>query len=206
MSYADEVIRDAIATMPAEVLREVLLANLNADALRAILLAAVAYKLTGKVHAGPTVAMARSKASSKPAKASTAPAKGKATTGRAKGYRRRPEDMETMVAAVGSYIDATPGHGAEQIAAALNVSTKELALPIRKLLNAGQIRTEGQKRGTRYYPVDGAAKPAEEPKRKRHPRIHAIPNDPEPVETEQTGSAPEHMVEAANAIEQAAAE
>ena len=42
----------------------------------------------------------------------------------------------------------------------MKVATKHLKLPIAKLMEAKQLRTEGQKRGTRYFPAGGGAAPA----------------------------------------------
>jgi hypothetical protein len=39
----------------------------------------------------------------------------------------------------------------ENAGKAVGLSTKEMALPIRKLLAARSIRTEGQRRGTKYF-------------------------------------------------------
>jgi hypothetical protein len=49
------------------------------------------------------------------------------------------------------HIRQNPGQGAEQIGKAVGLSTKDMALPIRKLLAARSIRTEGQRRGTKYF-------------------------------------------------------
>lgn len=200
MSYADDVIRDAVASMPAEAIRKVLLDNLNPDALRAVLLAAVTLKLTGELPKGPTVA----KASSKPAKEPRASGKAKPATARAKGEKRSPDELANMQNHVREILASQPGLTAEGLAVATGWATKDLAIPIRKLLNAKQIRTEGQKRGTRYYPAEASATTAEEPKRKRHPRIHAIPSDPAPVQMEQVEGEPERSVETDDAIEHAA--
>ena len=53
---------------------------------------------------------------------------------------------------VGNHIKSNPGQGVEQIAKALGTSTKELTLPIRKLLGDKKITSKGQKRATRYFP------------------------------------------------------
>lgn len=50
------------------------------------------------------------------------------------------------------HIAAHPGVRIEQINASLGTATKELALPLRQLVDAGTLRTEGQRRGTKYYP------------------------------------------------------
>jgi len=40
----------------------------------------------------------------------------------------------------------------EQIKLALGASTKDLALPMRKLVASGAVRSEGAKRATTYFP------------------------------------------------------
>jgi YD repeat-containing protein len=41
----------------------------------------------------------------------------------------------------------------EDIARDTGMTTKDLSLPIKKLLGASQVTTEGQKRATRYFPA-----------------------------------------------------
>jgi hypothetical protein len=67
------------------------------------------------------------------------------------GQRRDPRDLARLVAAVRSHIGSHPGEGAETIAKQLGITTKELALPIQKLLADKAIRKTGQKRATRYF-------------------------------------------------------
>jgi predicted transcriptional regulator len=53
--------------------------------------------------------------------------------------------------AVHAAIKAKPGSSVEQLGKSLGMQTKQLALPIRKLLAAKQVKTKGQRRGTRYF-------------------------------------------------------
>ncbi len=53
-----------------------------------------------------------------------------------------------MTEQVGNHIKSNPGQGVEQIAKALSTTTKELTLPIRKLLGDKKITSKGQKRAT----------------------------------------------------------
>ncbi|MFO0759505.1 MAG: hypothetical protein U0359_23640 [Byssovorax sp.] len=57
-----------------------------------------------------------------------------------------------MTEQVFNHIKSNPNQGVEQIAKALGTSTKELTLPIRKLLADKKITSKGQKRATRYSP------------------------------------------------------
>lgn len=93
----------------------------------------------------PKVAKAAPKAAPKPA-AKPAAAKRKA------GEKRSPDELAQITEGVFNYIKSNPGQGVEQIAKALATSTKELTLPIRKLLNDKKVGSKGQKRATRYFP------------------------------------------------------
>jgi DNA-binding NtrC family response regulator len=81
------------------------------------------------------------------------------------GGRRSPAQLSRTVAELKSQIAANPGQSIEQIASALGTKTRVLALPVKKLIAAGDIRKEGVKRNTRYFPASGGAQPAPEPKR-----------------------------------------
>lgn len=70
---------------------------------------------------------------------------------RAKGAKRPAQDLEAIQTKALGYIQSHPGERIEQINAALGTSTKELALPIKKLIASKAIRTEGQRRATKYF-------------------------------------------------------
>jgi len=74
------------------------------------------------------------------------------------GIRRDPEALAATVKDVGAYIHAHPGQGVEQIKVALGRTSKELALPIKKLLAAKVVSTKGQKRATKYFPAGKGVK------------------------------------------------
>jgi hypothetical protein len=69
-----------------------------------------------------------------------------------KGQKRDPKDLEKIVAAVGAHVKDHPGEGVEHIAKHLGVATKEITLPIAKLLEQKAIKKKGVKRATRYFP------------------------------------------------------
>jgi hypothetical protein len=71
---------------------------------------------------------------------------------RAKGAKRSPEELEQLTAQLAKYVKGNPGQGIEAIAAGMGVSTKELALPAKKLLADKVLKTKGQKRATKYFP------------------------------------------------------
>lgn len=52
-----------------------------------------------------------------------------------------------------AFVRSNPGLRLEEIAREMGVPSKELKYPVSKLLDAGALRTEGQARGTRYYPT-----------------------------------------------------
>jgi hypothetical protein len=54
-----------------------------------------------------------------------------------------------------SEIQANPGLRVEQIGRTLGAATKDLTLPLKKLLSQRLVRSEGQRRATRYFPAGG---------------------------------------------------
>lgn len=91
-----------------------------------------------------------------------APKSGKPMTAGAlsDGEDRRPKRDETTIQEAQekflAFVRANPGQRIEQINHALGTTTKDLALPIRKLIASKQIRVEGQRRATTYF-IRGAA-------------------------------------------------
>jgi hypothetical protein len=80
---------------------------------------------------------------------------GAARVGRPRGGRgakRSPADLEALSEQLGSFVKANPGLRIEQINKQLGTTTKDLALPIRKLIATGVITSKGQKRSTTYFP------------------------------------------------------
>src|SRR5215475_9090557 len=76
------------------------------------------------------------------------------TRGRARGRgaKRSPEDLEALSEKFASFVKTHPGLRIEQINKELGTTTKDLALPIRKLIAEGQITAKGKKRSTTYFP------------------------------------------------------
>lgn len=70
---------------------------------------------------------------------------------RAKGAKRDPKLLAALTDKLGDYIKKNPGNRIEQIGKALGTPTKDLALPVKKLLAAKKIATKGQKRATTYF-------------------------------------------------------
>ncbi|MBL8801053.1 MAG: hypothetical protein JNN27_03595 [Planctomycetes bacterium] len=80
------------------------------------------------------------------AAASAAPAPRKGKRG-----KRTPEDVAKMGEAVVAYVAKHPGVSVEQIKKALGVETRDLQLPIVRMVAAKKIKTTGKKRGTKYF-------------------------------------------------------
>ncbi len=80
-------------------------------------------------------------------------AKAKATTRRRKGkrIRRSTEDVEALGARILAHLKANPGQGVTEIARALRRTSKDLKLPIQKLLADKKLKTKGERRGTKYF-------------------------------------------------------
>jgi hypothetical protein len=84
---------------------------------------------------------------------STAAAGGGATRrSLAKGAKRPPGEISKLTARLNDYVKAHKGERIEQIAKGMGVSTRELNLPVKKLIATKAIRTKGHKRATQYFP------------------------------------------------------
>jgi hypothetical protein len=100
--------------------------------------------------------------------------KKKATRGarpvRRKGGRRSSESVAATAEAIVRHVRSNPGQNVTEIGDALGLSSKDLRLPIQKLVGEKQLRTTGQRRGTRYHPAGrrgGVRKKAAAPRRKK---------------------------------------
>ena len=86
---------------------------------------------------------------------SSAPAgparRGRPAGARGRGGKRSSEDLGATSDQILEHVRANPGQRAEQIGSAIGLSTREMRLPIQKLLDRRSIRTEGQRRGTKYF-------------------------------------------------------
>lgn len=68
------------------------------------------------------------------------------------GAKRSTEDLEALSTKFVAFVKAQPGLRIEQINKELGTVTKELALPIKKLIAEGMISAKGTKRSTQYFP------------------------------------------------------
>jgi len=90
-------------------------------------------------------------------RAAATPAPRAARGRRPKGEKRPAGEIEATMKKVGDFIAKNPGLRIEQINQQLGTKTKELALPLRKLIAGKVIKTKGEKRATTYYPAKGKA-------------------------------------------------
>lgn len=76
---------------------------------------------------------------------------GSSNGGRGKGEKRPPNELKALADKFVAYVAKNPGLRVEQINAHLGTTTKDMALPIRKLIADGIIKTKGEKRSTQYF-------------------------------------------------------
>ena len=70
---------------------------------------------------------------------------------RPEGGRRRSEDLAALSRRFVAFVRAHPGLRIEQINREMGTQTKDLALPIRKLVADRVVRTRGRRRSTTYF-------------------------------------------------------
>jgi hypothetical protein len=73
--------------------------------------------------------------------------------------RRTPAEIEAAKASIAAYVKANPGCPMSDITDALGLDSITLRAQVNELLDAGSIRKEGKKRGTRYFAGSGNSKP-----------------------------------------------
>jgi hypothetical protein len=111
----------------------------------------------------------------KAASASSAPSATGARRGRppgksSRGGKRSTEEVDQMAERIATFVKSNPGLGLEAIASGIGTSTKELKLPVIKLLASRTLRKTGQKRGTKYFAGGGGGRGAGTPARKSAPK------------------------------------
>jgi hypothetical protein len=68
-----------------------------------------------------------------------------------RGAKRTAADLDGLGAQFVAFVAKHPGLRIEQINKQLGTRTRDLALPIRKLVADGSIKTKGKKRSTAYF-------------------------------------------------------
>lgn len=71
--------------------------------------------------------------------------------------KRTSADLQSLSRRFAAFVQANPGLRIAQINQGLGTTTKDLIVPIRKLMASGVIRTTGEKRSTRYFAIPGPA-------------------------------------------------
>ncbi len=77
---------------------------------------------------------------------------------RGKGAKRSSDELDKLSEQFIEFVRQNPGLRIEQINKQLNTTTKDLALPIRKLIGEGALKAKGQKRSTTYFAGEGGRK------------------------------------------------
>lgn len=72
--------------------------------------------------------------------------------GRGRGQKRTSDELEKTSEDFLAFVTKNPGLRIEQINKQLGTTTKDLALPIRKLIAEGYLKAKGKKRSTTYFP------------------------------------------------------
>lgn len=70
---------------------------------------------------------------------------------RQKRAKRTAEELDSLIKRLRTYVVKNPGQRIEQIGRSLDVPTKELVLPVKKLMSDKQISTKGERRATVYF-------------------------------------------------------
>jgi len=76
---------------------------------------------------------------------------GRGGRGRGRGAKRSSDELDMLAEQFHTFVAKNPGMRIEQINKQLSTTTKDLALPIRKLVAEGAIKTKGTKRSTTYF-------------------------------------------------------
>ena len=74
---------------------------------------------------------------------------------RGRGAKRTSDELDQLAEQFLTFVKENPGLRIEQINKQLGTTTKDLALPIRKLLSEGAIKSKGKKRSTAYFAGEG---------------------------------------------------
>jgi hypothetical protein len=86
---------------------------------------------------------------------------------RPKGAKRPQDEIAKLRDTVFGFIKENPGQRIEQINGQLGTRTSDLSLPLKKLIADGAVRTEGDRRATKYFPGDGTPRGGGRKRRKK---------------------------------------
>ncbi len=114
------------------------------DLVRSAALDAVAGALGG--NAGSTGGKRRGRPAGSKNKATvTAP------SARGKRGKRTSEEVDAMATRIFDHVKKNPGANVEGMAKSFGLKSKDLTLPISKLMATKKLKTTGQRRGTKYH-------------------------------------------------------
>ena len=74
-----------------------------------------------------------------------------AKSGGGKRGKRTSEQVDAMALRIYEHVKKNPGSNVEGMAKAFNLKSKDLTLPITKLMATKKLKTTGQRRGTKYH-------------------------------------------------------
>ena len=80
------------------------------------------------------------------------------SSSRRKGEKRTADELDTLADTFHEFVMKNPGLRIEQINKQLGTSTKDLALPIKKLMADGMLKGKGEKRSRTYFASEGKRK------------------------------------------------
>ncbi len=103
-------------------------------------------KVSEAIAGAKTTTPSRRRGAPRAAAAAARPQRG------SRGGKRTAEEIESQASEITAFVTKNPGSGVEAIAAGLGTSSKELTLPIKKLLSTKALTRKGQKRATKYFP------------------------------------------------------
>jgi hypothetical protein len=69
------------------------------------------------------------------------------------GAKRDPAKLEDLKKSFVAFVTKNPGLRIEEINKQMKTTTRDLALPIRKAISEGAVKTKGKKRATTYLPA-----------------------------------------------------
>lgn len=79
-------------------------------------------------------------------------ARGPSPVEHVRGAKRTAAELRHLQDELLTFVTKNPGLRIEQINKQLSTSTKDLQLPMRKLISEGSLKTKGEKRSTTYFP------------------------------------------------------
>lgn len=106
---------------------------------------------SSSASSAPSAPSAPLTSSSQTAFSLTSPASAAAPAGKGRGRRGANRDVEGLRDKLVAVITEQPGQRTEDLNAALGTETQQIAPVLRKLVAEHHVRTEGARRGTRYF-------------------------------------------------------